>query len=137
MSDLFTAMAISSSGMRVQSERTRVISENLANAETSPWSPDEQPYARKIITFDNEMDRATKADMVKIDKIGRDTKTPFPVKYIPGHPGADANGYVKQPNVNSLIEIMDGREAQRSYEANLGMFTQSREMSQRLIDLLR
>lgn len=137
MSDLFTAMAISSSGMRAQSERTRVISENIANAQTAPRSPNEQPYARKIITFGNEMDRASGAEMVRVDKITRDTNTPFPVKYIPGHPGADANGYVKEPNVNSLIEIMDSREAQRSYEANLGMFTQSREMSQRLIDLLR
>lgn len=137
MSDLFTSMAISSSGMRAQSERTRVISENIANAGTSPRSPDEQPYARKVITFQNVMDRAVGADMVKVDKISRDTKTPFPVKYSPGHPAADANGYVKQPNVNSLIEVMDSREAQRSYEANLGMLTQAKDMTQRLIDMLR
>lgn len=137
MSDLYGAMAVSSSGMRAQSERTRVIAENIANADSAPTRPGEQPYARKFITFKNVMDRSIDAEEVKVDKVARDNKTPFPVKYMPGHPGADANGYVAQPNVNSLVEMMDSREAQRSYEANLGMYTQAREMSQRLIDLLR
>lgn len=137
MSDLNNAMAISSSGMRAQSERTRVIAENIANADTLPTRPGDAPFARKVITFKNVLDRTMDADKVTVKDIRRDTKTPFPVKYMPGHPGADANGYVRAPNVSSLVEMMDGREAQRSYEANLGMFTQSRDMSQRLIDVLR
>jgi flagellar basal-body rod protein FlgC len=137
MSDLDNAMTISSSGMRAQSERTRVIAENIANADTLPTRPGDAPFSRKIITFKNVLDRTIDADKVAVKDIRRDGKTPFPVKYMPGHPGADANGYVRAPNVNSLVEMMDGREAQRSYEANLGMFTQSRDMSQRLIDVLR
>ena len=137
MSDLFSVMNVSTAGMRVQSERTRVISENIANADTTATTPGGQPYARKIITFKNEMDRAQGLEMVKVDRIRSDTKTPFVLKYSPGHPAADAQGYVKTPNVNTLIETMDAREAQRSYEANLGMFSQSRDMNQRMIDLLR
>ena len=137
MSDLYNAMTISSSGMRAQSERTRVIAENIANADSAPTQPGEQPYARKYITFENVLDRQMGAEKVRVDKIGRDTRTPFPVKYMPGHPAADANGYVKTPNVSTLVEMMDSREAQRSYEANLGMYSQAREMSQRLIDMLR
>lgn len=137
MSDLFSAMTISSSGMRAQSERTRVISENIANADTAPTRPGAAPYARKIITFKDVMDKEIDGQKVKVDKIQRDTKTPFVTKYMPGHPAANAAGYVNMPNVNTLIEMTDAREAQRSYEANLGMFTQSRDMSQRLIDMLR
>ncbi len=137
MSDLFTSMAISSSGMRAQSERTRVISENVANADNTPDRPGVDPYARKTITFKNMMDKEIGAHKVAVDKIDRDTKTPFPVKYMPGHPAADAGGYVKTPNVNTLIEMTDAREAQRSYEANLGMYTQARDMSSRLIDMLK
>jgi flagellar basal-body rod protein FlgC len=137
MSDLYNAMTISSSGMRAQSERTRVIAENIANADTMATGPNGDPYARKMVVFKNEMDRKAGIETVSIDKIQRDTRTPFPVKYMPGHPAANADGYVKQPNINSLIEVMDSREAQRGYEANLGMYSQARDMSQRLIDLLR
>lgn len=137
MSDLYTAMTVSSSGMRAQSERTRVISENIANADTAPDRPGGTPYARKVITFKDVMDRSIGGEMVEVDKIRRDTKTPFVTKYMPGHPAANTAGYVNMPNVNTLIEMTDAREAQRSYEANLGMFTQSRDMSQRLIDMLR
>ena len=89
MSDLFTSMAISSSGMRAQSERTRVISENVANADNTPDRPGVDPYARKTITFKNMMDKEIGAHKVAVDKIDRDTKTPFPVKYMPGHPAAE------------------------------------------------
>lgn len=137
MSDLFSAMAVSSSGMRAQSERTRVIAENIANADNTPTRPGEMPYARKIVTFKNVMDKEIGGERVKIDKIARDTKTPYTTKYMPGHPAANPAGYVTVPNVNTLVEMTDAREAQRSYEANLGMFTQGRDMSQRLIDILR
>jgi flagellar basal-body rod protein FlgC len=137
MSDLSGAMAISSSGMRAQSERSRVIAENIANSDNTPRSPGEAPFARKTIMFKNVLDRTIGGEKVVVDKIGRDTRTPFPTKYMPGHPAANAAGYVQMPNINTLIEMTDARESQRSYEANLGMFTQSRDMSQRLIDILR
>lgn len=137
MSDLFGAMTISASGMRAQSERTRVIAENVANSDNTPTAPGQTPFARKTVTFKNVLDKEIGGETVQVSKIGRDTRTPFPVKYMPGHPAADAAGYVQMPNINTLVEMTDAREAQRSYEANLGMFTQSRDMSQRLIDILR
>ena len=123
--------------MCAQGERIRVITENVANADTAAGTPNEEPYRRQIITFKNEMDRNLDARLVKVDDIDQDFKTPFPTKYMPDHPGADENGYVRMPNVNTLIEMMDIREAQRSYEANLGMIEQSRGMMMRTIDLLR
>ncbi len=136
-SELLNAMQISAMGMRAQGERIRVITENVANADTAAGTPDEDPYARQIITFKNELDRNLGVKLVEVDDISQDNKTPFPTKFMPDHPGADENGYVKMPNVNTLIEVMDIREAQRSYEANLGMIEQARSMILRTIDLLR
>lgn len=135
--DIINAIQISSNGMRVQGTRIRVLSENVANAETTGLKPGEDPYRRKTISFKNEMDRGLGIDLVSVDKISTDKKTPFEMKYLPDHPAADENGYVKMPNVNTMMEIMDVREAQRSYEANLGMIEQSRAMISRTIDLLR
>ena len=137
MSDLFGAMTISAHGMRAQGERIRVISENVANSDTAPTNPNEEAYRRKTITFKNVMDRENDMKLVEVDKISQDMKTEMPVKYLPDHPGADENGYVQMPNINTLIEIMDMKEAQRSYEANLGMMQQSRSMLSQTIDLLR
>ena len=137
MDNLFGSMTISAFGMRAQSERIRMISENVANAESAAGTPDELPYARKKITFKNEMDKQYGIDLVKVEKIDDRTNKPFPVKYMPDHPGADEKGYVRMPNVNSIIEMADYREAQRSYEANLGMIEQTRGMMQRTIDILR
>lgn len=134
---IFGAMTTSAYGMRAQGERTRVIAENIANANTAAGTPDEEPYARKVITFKNEMDRQYGQKLVKVDNISDDRKKDFPLKYMPDHPGANAEGYVKMPNVNMLIEMTDMREAQRSYEANLGMIEQSRSMALRTIDMLR
>lgn len=136
-SEILNAMKISAMGMKVQGTRLRVITENVANAETTGLKPGEDPYRRQTITFKNEMDKKLGVDLVKVEDIGLDTKTPFPVRYIPDHPAADENGYVKMPNVNALVEIMDVREAQRSYEANLGMIEQARNMALRTIDMLR
>lgn len=135
--DLFSAMKVSSMGMKVQGQRVRVLSENVANSDTTGQTPGSDPYRRQIISFKNEMDRQMGVKEVMVDKIEEDEKTPFRLKFMPGHPAADENGYVKLPNVNSLIEVMDVREAQRSYEANLGMIEQSRSMMMRTIDLLR
>lgn len=136
-SELLDAMAISASGMRAQGTRIRVISENIANSNTTGDTPGADPYRRQTITFKNEMDRELGIRRVQVDDIGVDNEAPFPQEYNPDHPAADENGYVKMPNVRSIIETMDIREAQRSYEANLGMIEQSRGMVQRTIDLLR
>ena len=135
--DMWKTMSISAYGMKAQSERSRIISENIANAGTAALSPDSEPYTRKIITFENKMDRDYGTDLVKVKDVGDDRRTEYPLKYMPDHPGADAAGYVKMPNVNMVIEMNDMREAQRSYEANLGMMENSRTMAQRTIDMLR
>ena len=137
MTDMYDAMTISAYGMRAQGERTRVISENIANAGTAPLTPEEEPYSRKVITFKNEMDRQYGHNLVKVEDITDDRRQDFDLKFMPDHPGANEAGYVRMPNVNLLIELNDMREAQRSYEANLGMIEQSRTMMFRTIDLLR
>ncbi len=137
MSELYNAITISSHGMKAQSTRVRVISENLANSDTAAARPGENPYTRKTITFKNVMDRNIDANTVEVSKIRDDTKRPYTVKYMPDHPGADSAGYVKMPNVDTIVEMTDMREAQRSYEANLGILDQSRSMVNRTIDLLR
>lgn len=130
------AMGISSLGMKAQGARMRVISQNIANADTTPLNKGDDPYKRKLITFKNVMDKNMDADVVEVDKI-TESKADFKLKYMPDHPAADKNGYVKMPNVNSLIEMMDMREAQRSYEANLGMLEMARSMLMRTVELLR
>lgn len=135
--DILNAMKISANGMRVQGERIRVISENVANGDTAGLTPDADPYRRKTISFKSEMDRELGVKLLEVNKIDEDSKTPFELKYIPDHPAANAQGFVKMPNVNVMMEMMDVREAQRSYEANLGMIEQSRAMVSRTIDLLR
>ncbi len=134
---LWNTMSVSASGMRVQGERTRVISENIANANTAATSPGGKPYTRKVITFENKMDRKAGTELVKVKDIADDKKGDYVLKYMPDHPGADAEGYVKMPNVQMLVELNDMREAQRSYEANLGMYDQSKNMALRTVDMLR
>lgn len=136
-SEILNAMHISAQGMRTQGARIRVISENVANANTTGDTPGADPYRRQTISFKNVMDKELGVKQVEIDDIGEDTKTPFPIRFMPDHPAADADGYVKFPNLNPLIEVMDVREAQRSYQANLGMIEQSKTMVMRTIDLLR
>lgn len=134
--ELFNAMNISASGMKAQGVRMRVISENIANSESTTNSPDVDPYRRKTVSFKADLDRAQGVEKVKVNRIDRDNSD-FRLKYDPAHPAADQNGYVKLPNVNSLIETMDMREANRSYEANLSAIELSRGMLTRTIDMLR
>ncbi len=134
--ELKAAILSSSSGLRAQSTRLRVISENLANASATATVPGGDPYARKTISFAQELDRASGVSMVRINGVGNDP-TPYPAQHMPGHPAADSNGYVKLSNVNPLVELSDMREAHRSYEANLQMVRQTREMIGDLIDLLK
>lgn len=134
--DFVKTLRISAAGMQAQGTRMRTISENLANADSLPTEPGAQPYRRKMVTFKNMLDKQVGAEMVKADKVIAD-KSEFQKRYDPSHPAADAEGYVQAPNVNSLIEIMDLRQAQRSYEANLSVIETSKTMLLRTIDLLR
>lgn len=134
---MFSTLSISASGMKAQSARIKIIAENIANADTAATTPGGKPYTRKTITFKNVLDKQIGGDRVEVSKIGQDTNKPYPLKYMPDHPGADKNGYVKMPNVDPLVETMDMKEAQRSYEANLGMIDQARSMYAQTVDILR
>ncbi|MSO70468.1 MAG: flagellar basal body rod protein FlgC [Alphaproteobacteria bacterium] len=134
--DLEQTLAIAASGLSAQGKRVRVIAENIANADSVAASPNGKPYQRKTITFENVLDRATGAELVKVKRIAPDRSPPIK-RYEPGHPVADANGYVLTPNVDRLVEVMDAREAQRGYEANLQIIDAARHMASRTVDLLR
>jgi flagellar basal-body rod protein FlgC len=134
--DLQKAMRVSASGMSAQSTRMRVIAENLANSDSLGETPGAEPYRRKTISFRNVLDRQLGAETVRPSRIGTD-KTAFQRRYDPGHPAADQEGYVLAPNVNNLIEAMDMRQAQRSYDANINVIETSKSMITRTIDLLR
>ncbi|PZN98085.1 MAG: flagellar basal body rod protein FlgC [Hyphomicrobiales bacterium] len=134
--DLIKSIAVATSGLRSQSGRMRVIAENIANADSGPERAGADPYRRKIPTFQRRFDRELEAQVVDMGRVQRDQSN-FRSKYEPGNPTADAAGNVRMPNVNSLIETMDMREAQRSYEANLNLISSTRRMIQRTIDILR
>jgi len=136
MDDLLKTIRISAAGMKAQGTRLRVISENIANADSLPRSPDGLPYHRKVVTFKTTLDRATGVESVSVDKV-RPDMSKFQKRYDPNHPAADAKGYVLAPNVTSLIEMMDMREAQRSYEANLNVIKAAKSMLSQTIDILR
>ena len=136
MDALTTALKVASSGLSAQSQRLRVVSENLANAQSTGDTPGADPYRRKTITFAAELDKVSGGSTVSVLKVNRDP-TDFPLEYLPGHEAADANGYVKMPNVNPLIEMADVSEANRSYQANLQVIKQARELISMTIDLMR
>jgi flagellar basal-body rod protein FlgC len=129
-------MAIAASGLRAQAGRMRIISENIANADSTANTPDAQPYRRKVPTFQTEVDRALDVNLVELGRTRTDGSD-FRLKYEPGNPAADKNGNVKYPNVNPLMEMTDMREAQRSYEANINVISATRRMLQRTIDILK
>lgn len=135
-SDFLRSMGIATSGLRAQAGRMRVISENIANADSTAQTPGGDPYRRKVPTFSSELDRTLEARVVSLGKIKPD-QSAFRVKYEPGNPAADASGNVKYPNVNSMVEMTDMREAQRSYEANLNIISATRRMIQRTLDILK
>jgi len=136
MDPLSASLKIAGSGMEAQATRLRIVSENIANARTTGDTPGADPYQRKIITFGNELDKASGADIVGVKKIGID-KSKFVEEYDPDHPAADDKGMVKLPNVNMLIEMADMREANRSYDANIQTIKQTRELISATIDLLK
>ena len=129
-------MSIAASGMRLQGERLKVIAENLANAQSVGETPSDLPYRRKILTFRNEFDRAMGTDLVKVKGIDVD-QSDFKREHEPGHPAADQDGYVLYPNVQTVIELNDMREASRSYQANLSVIEMTRTMLNQTIQLLR
>ena len=136
MDALSASLKIASSGLDVQSERLRIVSENMANAQSTGSAPGADPFRRKTISFASVLDRESGAASVDVAKVGRDNGA-FPVEYMPGHEAANAQGYVKMPNVNMLVEMADLREANRSYEANLQVFKQARDLISMTIDLMR
>ncbi|WP_398477145.1 flagellar basal body rod protein FlgC [Tardiphaga sp.] len=135
-SDFARSMGIATSGLRAQAGRMRVISENIANAASTAQTPGGDPYRRKVPTFTSELDRTLDARTVGLGRVRPDMST-FPTRYEPGNPAADAAGNVKVPNVNSLVEMTDMKEAQRSYEANLNIISATRRMIQRTLDILK
>ena len=136
MGAFFKSIAIAAQGLRLQAGRMRIVSENLANADSAPSRPGEQPYRRKVATIERRFDPAIEGQAVKLGRVRLDGAA-FRTKYDPGHPAANASGIVDMPNVNSLIEMTDMREAQRSYEANLNVVSAARRMIARTLDILR
>ena len=134
--DLDRALRISAAGMAAQATRLRVVAENLANRDSTGESPGADPYRRRTVTFANHMDRELGVETVGVSRVGT-AAGEFPSHFEPGHPAANAEGYVKTPNVDSLIEVMDMREAQRSYTANLSVLETTRAMLTRAIESLR
>ncbi|GJD37087.1 flagellar basal body rod protein FlgC [Methylobacterium aerolatum] len=130
------SLLVAASGLKAQAGRMRVIAENIANADSAPPRQGAEPYRRKIPSFVSHLDRETGASLVEAGRIARD-RSAFRTKHDPGNPAADAKGDVQMPNVNTLIENMDMREAQRSYEANLNMVTGTRKMIAQTIAILR
>ncbi len=133
---LETSLKIAGSGLAAQSARLRVVSENMANAQSTGRTAGADPYRRKTISFTNELDRAAGAKLVRVNAVGVDP-TPFSVEHDPGNPAADAKGDVKRPNVNVLVEMGDLREANRAYEADLQVMKQTNDLAAMTVDLLK
>jgi flagellar basal-body rod protein FlgC len=133
---LQNSLKIAASGLSAQSTRLRIVSENIANAQSTGTTATDDPYRRKTVSFRTELEHGTGAAEVRVAEVGKDT-SPFVEQYDPSHPAADERGYVRYPNVNMVVEMADMREANRSYEANLQVVKQARELISMTIDLLR
>jgi len=136
MVEIVNSLYIAASGMKAQSDRLRIISQNIANVDSEPTQPGELPYRRKIISFRNELDKTMGVELVKVSRYDTD-KSEFGKRYDPGHPAADEKGYVQTPNVNSMIELVDMKEARRAYEANVDVIEVSKEMLSQTVNMLR
>lgn len=136
MNDFLSSLKISATGLHAQTARMRVIAENIANADSAGKTPEEDPYRRRIPTFEADFDNELNGYAVKLGRLQYD-QSDFETRYEPGHPAADEAGYVRYPNVNTLIESMDMREAQRTYEANLNVVSTTRQMVGRTLDILK
>jgi flagellar basal-body rod protein FlgC len=136
IADFARSMGIATSGLRAQAGRMRVISENIANADSTAATAGGDPYRRKVPTFSTELDRTLDAKVVSLGKVVPDASA-FRIKHEPSNPAADASGNVKYPNVNSLVEMTDMRDAQRSYEANLNVISATRRMISLTLNILK
>ena len=134
--NLTASQRVSAQGMRVQNERLKVISQNIANANSTGKTPTEEPYRRKMPIVQNHYNQGLKADVVKVDKIVRD-KSEFQLRYEPQHPAANESGYVRYPNVQIPLETVDAKEAQRTYEANMSALEIAKSNQVRLIEALK
>ena len=134
--DFLKSISIAASGLRAQAGRMRILSENLANADSTPQAPGADPYRRRVPTFRSEVDRALDARVIALGRIRTD-QSDFRLKHEPGHPSADVNGNVRYPNVNAMVEMTDMREAQRSYEADINVIGATRRMIQRTLEILK
>jgi flagellar basal-body rod protein FlgC len=134
--DLTKALTVSAAGMDAQTTRLRVIAENLANQDTTGDTPGASPYRRKTVTFQQKMDASAGVETMRVKQVGTD-KSAFAKRFDPSHPAADAQGYVATSNVNSFVEVMDMREAQQTFSANLNVMTVTRSMLTRAIDMLK
>ena len=136
MDNLTATFSVAGSGLFAQSQRILIASENLANAESTGNSPGANPYTRKVISFESELDEASGATLVEVGDTELDS-SPYRFEKMPGNPAADQSGYVKLPNVNMLVELSDIREATRSYDANVQVVKQARDLITMTIDLLK
>ena len=136
MMDFIKSIAIATTGMRAQAGRMRIISENIANADSTATVPGGDPYRRRIVTFRSVFDRELDANVVQLGRVAADSSD-FRIRHEPDNPVADAKGNVKYPNVNSLVEMTDFRDAQRSYEANINVISSTKRMLQRTLDILK
>jgi len=134
--DLNTSLQVSAAGMDAQTARIKVVAENLANQNTTGSSPGAEAYRRRTVSFQSSLDRVLGVETVSVKKVGVD-KSDQPLKYDPGNPAADKNGYVKMPNVNSFVELMDMRDAEQAYSANLNVASTTRTMLNRTLDLIK
>jgi flagellar basal-body rod protein FlgC len=134
--DFIKSIAIAATGMRAQSGRMRIISENIANADSVATTPGGDPYRRRIVTFRSVLDRDLDANVVQLGRVATDSSS-FRIRHEPDNPVANANGDVKYPNVNTLVEMTDFRDAQRSYESNINVISSTRRMLQRTLDILK
>jgi flagellar basal-body rod protein FlgC len=136
VNDFLSSLKIAASGLTAQTARMRVIAENIANADSAGKTPTDQPYRRRIPTFQTVLDPQSGDAGVRVGNVALDMSD-FESRYEPGHPAADQNGYVKYPNVDPLVEAVDMREAQRTYEANLNVVTVTKQMLSRTLDILK
>jgi flagellar basal-body rod protein FlgC len=134
--DLNTSLQVSAAGMEAQAARLRVIAENLANQNTTASTPGGDAYRRRTISFENRLDKAIGVETIGVKAVGTD-KSDQPLKFDPGNPAADKNGYVKTPNVSSFVELMDMRDAEQAYSANLNVASTTRTMLTRTLDLIK
>lgn len=134
--DLIDSVHISSSGLGAQSARLKVIAQNIANADSVGTRAGAEPYRRKTISFKDTFDKELGTTVVRPDKVGVD-RSDFVKRYEPSNPEADAEGFVMYPNVNTMLEMVDMREARRAYEANLNMIEASKSMYSDTLNLIK